>query len=921
MGGQKRGRTQRRHFRHGRENVWKYGNKKTRPEEERTTEDPHADPNPNPSWEPFATRNSAFDEYYKGQGILSEEEWEEFINVLRNPLPAAFRINASGQFFEDIRVQLENEFMKSLDAEFNNEEMENIRPLPWYPDKLAWHLNFSRMQLRKNQTLERFHEFLKQENEVGAITRQEAVSMVPPLFLDVLPDHYVLDKEHVGLMCLHNYISFVMLQVIANDVDVQRCNLLIHQTKRMCSSNLIVTNHEAQHFPSLSVKDCPREEPGEVKKNILQFDRVLCDVPCSGDGTLRKAPDIWRKWNSGMGNGLHRLQVEITMRGLSLLKVGGRMVYSTCSMNPVENEAVVAEVVWGNVLRRCEGSVELLDVSSELPELVRRPGLRTWKVRDKGLWLATYEDVPMYRRGVILPSMFCYIRSCQDNVPISDVEQDVTLVNCSELYKDSSIDPVDHPGNVRMSESCIENSVRNIYALDVRKGAGKVEDNCTAGASLVHLTEIPLERCMRILPHDQNSGAFFIAVLHKISSLSVNASNQSTRMRYKKNTNHDIGNEDQEPARSSMDVSLDKKIVAGAASASNLSPAVSDGTGCKLQVPCPFCSDKETANVEALDKGEDLCRRPLNMGEDGGNGQLDNSGDGSSGVLDESEDCSRENRKTKGNVQMQGRWRGVDPVVFFRDEKTINSIRSFYGISDLFLLDGHLVTRNSDANHVKRIYYISKSAHDIVELNAKVGQKLKITSLGLKYLFPPFAATLMAGKLEERQTSKDVSSATCHFRLSSEGLPLLLPYITKQILCVSLVDFRHLLQYRVIKFPDFVDADFREKLSALMSGCCVIVLKEGKQATSEVPVDSSSIAIVCWKGKTNLSIMVSQLDAQELMDRLAVRFGPREDSASEGSNYLLDENLNSDSHFAEMEVFKSGTVGGSEAAAEEEPNI
>lgn len=37
----------------------------------------------------------------------------------------------------------------------NDYEIEAIRPLPWYPDKLAWHLNFSRMQLRKNQTLER----------------------------------------------------------------------------------------------------------------------------------------------------------------------------------------------------------------------------------------------------------------------------------------------------------------------------------------------------------------------------------------------------------------------------------------------------------------------------------------------------------------------------------------------------------------------------------------------------------------------------------------------------------------------------------------------------------------------------------------------------------------------------------------------
>ncbi|XP_020082148.1 tRNA (cytosine(34)-C(5))-methyltransferase-like [Ananas comosus] len=102
----------------------------------------------------------------------------------------------SGQFFQDIRSQLENDFMKSLQAEVTDDyEAEAIRPLSWYPGNVAWHLNFSRMQLRKNQALERFHEFLKQENEIGNITRQEAISMVPPLFLDVLPDHHILDNR------------------------------------------------------------------------------------------------------------------------------------------------------------------------------------------------------------------------------------------------------------------------------------------------------------------------------------------------------------------------------------------------------------------------------------------------------------------------------------------------------------------------------------------------------------------------------------------------------------------------------------------------------------------------------------------------------------------------------------------------------
>lgn len=70
-----------------------------------------------------------------------------------------------------------------------------------------------------------------------------------------------------------------------------------------------------------------------------------------------------------------------------LLQVGGRMVYSTCTFNPIEDEAVVAEL-----LVRCGGALELLDVSQQLPELKRLPGKRKWRVRDKFKFYDTWEE-------------------------------------------------------------------------------------------------------------------------------------------------------------------------------------------------------------------------------------------------------------------------------------------------------------------------------------------------------------------------------------------------------------------------------------------------------------------------------------------------------------------------------------------------
>jgi 16S rRNA C967 or C1407 C5-methylase (RsmB/RsmF family) len=74
----------------------------------------------------------------------------------------------------------------------------------------------------------------------------------------------------------------------------------------------------------------------------VQFDRIVCDVPCSSDAAIRKIPQKWDKWSTNDGASLHVLQARILFKGLHLLKVGGKLSYSTCSLNPVEDEAVVA---------------------------------------------------------------------------------------------------------------------------------------------------------------------------------------------------------------------------------------------------------------------------------------------------------------------------------------------------------------------------------------------------------------------------------------------------------------------------------------------------------------------------------------------------------------------------------------------------
>ena len=169
--------------------------------------------------------------------------------------------------------------------------------------------------------------------------------------------------------------------VVGNDADSRRCATLTHQAQRMRSPALVVTNHEAQNFPTILDSD-PTSDDGQY-----MWDRILCDVPCSGDGTVRKCPDIWGRWNQNNGNGLHLLQLKIALRAAELLKVGGRMVYSTCTFNPIEDEAVVADL-----LRRTHGGLRLVDVSATLSGLKFQPGMSTWKVMDgKGEWHESWE--------------------------------------------------------------------------------------------------------------------------------------------------------------------------------------------------------------------------------------------------------------------------------------------------------------------------------------------------------------------------------------------------------------------------------------------------------------------------------------------------------------------------------------------------
>lgn len=263
----------------------------------------------------------------------AEEDWSAFSASIRTTLPACFRINPNYEFADEMKSELLQH--AGAAQEIDGVLVAAVKPLSWCDG--AYQLGIDRKTIRKAAGMENLHQWLIQHTNSGNITRQEAVSMVPPLALNVDPAHKCLDMCAAPGSKTSQLLEVLQQKkdvnaagvVVANDADTDRAYMLVHQCRRISSPHLVVTTHLGQVFPTL--------RPDGIASTTRvggYFDRVLCDAPCSGDGTLRKSPNIWAKWSTSSGFTLHPLQLSIAKRGLALLKEGGLMVYSTCSLSP-----------------------------------------------------------------------------------------------------------------------------------------------------------------------------------------------------------------------------------------------------------------------------------------------------------------------------------------------------------------------------------------------------------------------------------------------------------------------------------------------------------------------------------------------------------------------------------------------------------
>lgn len=118
--------------------------------------------------------------------------------------------------------------------------------------------------------------------------------------------------------------------LVANDINNARAKALLRNLELFGISNAFVTNEPphilAEHYPEY-------------------FDKIMVDAPCSGEGMFRKNPAVVEAWQEKGPEYFSRLQRDIILYAADMLRPGGRMLYSTCTFSPLENESVITHLL------------------------------------------------------------------------------------------------------------------------------------------------------------------------------------------------------------------------------------------------------------------------------------------------------------------------------------------------------------------------------------------------------------------------------------------------------------------------------------------------------------------------------------------------------------------------------------------------
>ena len=233
-------------------------------------------------------------------------------------------------FLDRMKAQLGDEyedFLKSLErpraVALRYNPLKGARPaLPFAGEAVPWEPNGVYYDPEARPGLHVYH-------EAGVYYLQEASAMAPVALLDPQPGERVCDlcaapggktTQIAGRMAGEGFL-------LCNEINPKRAKILSRNIERMAVANALVTN----------------EHPGNLARRFPAFfDRVLVDAPCSGEGMFRKEEAAVTDWSQETVEMCARRQAEILNSAAQMVRPGGRLVYSTCTFAPEEDEEAVA---------------------------------------------------------------------------------------------------------------------------------------------------------------------------------------------------------------------------------------------------------------------------------------------------------------------------------------------------------------------------------------------------------------------------------------------------------------------------------------------------------------------------------------------------------------------------------------------------
>jgi 16S rRNA C967 or C1407 C5-methylase (RsmB/RsmF family) len=627
--------------------------------------------------------------------------------------------------------------------------------------------------------------------------------------------------------------------VVANDADPKRAYMLVHQLKRIPSPAALVTSCDAQFFPLLKHfhKDDPTYEG--------MFDRVLADVPCTGDGTMRKNPQVWKTWSCLNSLSLHPMQLAIALNGARLTKVGGYLCYSTCAMSPIENEAVVAEL-----LRTTDGALELIDRRVDLPGLKARPGWSYWKVmrEEKSNRKAKNEankrnsKMQARRREFELKNPVENDESLVTEAKTLAIDETETAV----LETDSVIaETVDASEQVATTPKAVpqplgppptwEESVLKARCesegFSEYKSFDEVEENwqrtirrSTFPPTDEEVRTMQLHKCLRLVSHDMDTNGFFVALFRKVQPLSQRARDKSAKLaaELRKDTGGDPEGKEQpfSPAKKKAKVDVEKDDNGAVVAKDDASTSITSTTAKD--------SDNNPTSIADIPAGEgDTVESPASK---------------------VTMSVPSEAKIVKGKTA-RGALRGnlgnenFVPVT----ESNLLPLLSYYGFREDFP-QNQIMARGSGDNKV--FSFISKSIKKYMD--AGIQDRITIINSGLKCF-------------ERNNNECDVN-----YRVGQEGIHFLSPYMINRKFVVTIKDFITCFRHSTTNTTNFntipissLSPPLQENVRALSVGSFLVVLEGYEHDISK------KLMMVMWRCRgDNINCLVCKVERDGMRSKM-----------------------------------------------------